>query len=274
MKYHQIMTALMEEPLLLTPAAHASLVRLFDEHRGQSAEEFQSRREGVDLCGEEVELEQMEIIDGIAHIPIGGPIGKGFGKFEKGAGAVDVDDVRSELDQAEQDPLVRAIILDIDSPGGMVKGTPELADRVAACDKPIYTFCAGCMCSAAYWIGSAADMICATKTADIGSIGVYCALVDSSERYKAMGVKVDVIAAGKYKGAGIPGTALSPDHREQLQNWINETAAMFYEHVQAMRPDASLEDMQGQVFKAKSAMARGLIDQVVDGKEDVVALLG
>ena len=87
MKYHQIMTALMEEPLLLTPASHASLVRLFDEHRGLSAEEFQARREGVDLCGEEVELEQMEIIDGIAHIPIGGPIGKDLGKFEKGAGA-------------------------------------------------------------------------------------------------------------------------------------------------------------------------------------------
>jgi hypothetical protein len=158
MKYHQIVAALLEEPLLITAGAHASLARLFEEHRTLDAEEFKARREGVDYCGEEVELEQMEVIDGIAHIPISGPIGKGLGKFEKGAGAVDVDDVMTELDEAEDDPNVRAIILDIDSPGGMVSGTPELADRVAACQKPVYAFTAGQMCSAAYWIACAGGL--------------------------------------------------------------------------------------------------------------------
>lgn len=273
MKYHQIIAVLTEEPLLITPAAHASLLKLFEEHRGLSAEEFRAKREGVDLCGEEVELDQMEIIDGIAHIPIGGPIGRGLGKFEKGAGAVDVEDVMDELDQAEEDPLVYAAILDIDSPGGMVSGTPELADRISAFAKPIYAFSAGLMCSAAYWIACSADAIFATKSADIGSIGVFAPFLDQSERMKMAGLKMEVISSGKYKGAGFPGTSLNKDQRQHMQERINETARMFYDHVQAHCPDAALEDMQGQAFKAQTAADKGLIDQVVENKDEVVDLL-
>lgn len=273
MKYHQIIATLTEEPLLITPAAHASLFKLFEEHRAMDAEEFKAAREGVDMCGEEVELEQMEVIDGIAHIPIGGPIGKGLGKFEKGAGAVDVDDVMDEIQEAEEDPNVRAIILDIDSPGGMVSGTPELADRVAACEKPIYAFTAGMMCSAAYWIACASDMVFATKSADVGSIGVYVPYLDQSKRYENAGLKVDVISSGKYKGAGVPGTSLNKDQREFMQDRVNDIAEMFYSHVEANRPDSSREDMQGQVFKGEMAFAKGLIDQVVGDKEQVIDLL-
>ena len=273
MKYHQIMTALMEEPLLITPAAHASLVKLFEEHRALDPAEFQAKREGTNYCGQEVELAQMEVIDGIAHIPIGGPIGRGLGKFEKGAGAVDVADVTDDLDMAEEDPLVYAAILDIDSPGGMVTGTAELADRILAFEKPVYSFTAGTMASAAYWIGSSADMVFATKSAMVGAIGVYCAFLDSTERMKAAGLKMEVISSGKYKGAGTPGTSLSKDHREDLQKRINEMAQMFYDHVMAMRPDAEIEDMQGQAFLGQIAAAKGLIDEVVASKSDVVDLL-
>ena len=273
MKYHQIIAALTEEPLLITPAAHASLIKLFEEHRQLSAEEFQAKREGTDLCGEAVDVDQMEVRDGIAHIPIGGPMGRGFGSFEKGAGAVDVDDVIDELDQAEEDSKVRAAILIIDSPGGMVSGTPELADRVAAFDKPVYAFTSGMMCSAAYWVGCAADMLFATKSADIGSIGVFTAFLDVSERYKTAGARVELITSGKYKGAGLPGTSLTPDQRENMQARINHLASLFHGHVQGCRPDVRIEDMQGQVFNASLALSKGLIDQIVQGKDDVVDLL-
>src|SRR5208283_793154 len=107
----------------------------------------------IDSCGEAVELDQMEVIDGIAHIPIGGPIGRGLGKFEKGAGAVDVADIGDDIDQAEEDPDVASILLDMDSPGGMFAGTAELGDRILQVEKPIYAYTSGLMCSAAYWIG-------------------------------------------------------------------------------------------------------------------------
>lgn len=274
MKYHQIIAALTEEPLLITPAAHASLLRLFEEHRTLERAEFHAKREGVDYCGNEVDLDQMEVIDGVAHIPIGGPIGFKLGKFEKGAGAVDVQDVMDDLDEAEDDDKVRGILLDIDSPGGMVSGTPELADRILAVDKPIFAFTSGMMASAAYWIGASADRVFATRSADVGSIGVYCPFLDSSERLKQEGLKVEVISSGIYKGIGVPGTALTADHREFLQERVNQIAMMFQQHVSDQRGgNVSVEDMRGQIFMGEDALRRGLIDEIVEDKDQVAGML-
>ena len=289
MKYHQIITTLTAEPLLITPATAISLFRLFERHaEGKdhvlaalpttsevwaAALDPIAQREGTGMCGEKVELAQMEIEDGIAHIPIGGPVGRGLGSMEKGAGAVDVDDVAEELDQAEESDEVRAIILDIDSPGGMVSGTPELADRIAAVQKPIYSFSGGLIASAAYWLASATDAIFATKSADIGSIGVYIPWADFSEAYAKEGVKIELFTSGKYKGMGFPGTSLSAEQRGLLKDRVIDIANMFYAHVQANRPDVQDESMQGQTFKADKARDLGLIDEVVRDKGEVVDLL-
>ena len=274
MKYDRIMALLAEEPLLITPAAHGALARLFAEHRSLSRADFEMKREGTGACGAVVELEQMEIIDGVAHIPIGGPIGRGLGKFEKWAGAVDVEDVIGEIDEAEESAEGGAILLDIDSPGGMYSGTPELGDRILQCQKPIYAFSAGMMCSAAYWAAAATDGIFTTRTATVGSIGVYCAYLDSSAAMEKEGLKVDVFTSGRYKGAGIPGTTLSEDHRKMLQARVEEMAGAFYQHVEASRPDVERTDMQGQVFMGDRAVAAGLVDQVVRDKGEAVELIG
>jgi signal peptide peptidase SppA len=268
MKYHEIISALTEEPLLITPSSHASLFKLFEDHRALSAEAFKASREGVDMCGNATELPQMEVIDGIAHIPIYGPLGFKLGKFEKGAGCCDCCDIMDELDEAEEDSNVRGIILDIDSPGGMVSGTPELAARVMRCDKPVFTFTDGDMCSAVYWVGCSADQVFCTRSANIGSIGVYCPFLDSSERMKAAGLKMEIIASGKYKGMGAPGTSLTQDHRDMMMQRVCEIADMFAAHVLDNRPGCDLEDMQGQTFIGQNAVARGLVDQVVNDKQD------
>lgn len=273
MRLPQILQTLTEEPLLITPSAHASLLKLFEDHRTLSAEQFKAQREGVDICGDAVDVPQMEVINGVAHIPIGGPLGRGLGKFEKGAGAVDYDDLADELDQAQDDDQVQAILFDIDSPGGMFSGLPEFADRVLACDKPLYAFTSGLMCSAAYYVGCACDAVFATKSADIGSIGVYAPFADTSEAWRARGVKVEVFASGRYKGAGVPGTSLSADHRNMLQARVIEMAQMFYAHVLSCRPDVSEDEMQGQAFKAQSAADKGLIDEVVSGKDEVLSFI-
>lgn len=272
MKYHEIISALTEEPLLITPAAHSSLVRLFNEHRSLPKAEFQLKREGVDFCGNEVDLEQMEVINGIAHIPIGGPIGYKLGKFEKGAGAVDSQDIMDELDEAEDDDRVQGILLDIDSPGGMVTGTPECADRILRCNKPVFAFTAGGMCSAAYWLGVSADRVFATRSSTVGCIGVYVPFIDSSKAMEQKGYKADVIASGKYKGLGYPGTSLSQDQRDFMQGRVDEIAAMFYTHIQSCMPDVDISDMQGQFYTGETALGKGMIHELVSCKDDVLAM--
>ncbi|HEV2210847.1 MAG TPA: S49 family peptidase [Verrucomicrobiae bacterium] len=269
MKFPKLLS---EELLLITPPGYARLALNFNQ-AGNLMIVDQAKREAITPYGTELDIGQMEIIDGVAVVPITGLIGKGLDAYDKFWGATDVDDVDDDLDEAEDDDQVRAILLDIDSPGGMVTGTPELADRIQAVNKPIFAFTAGQACSAAYWLAAACDGIFATRSADIGCIGVYSTFLDLSEMAKKLGIKVQVFSSGAYKGMGMPGTSLSSAQQQMIQERIMEIAQMFYDHVQAARPDVIDDDMQGQWFKGAAAAARGLIDQVVSDRDQVLAML-
>lgn len=269
MKLPAILATLTQEPLILTPSTHAALLTTFREHSTRDM----SKREGVDSCGQSVELDQAEMVDGVMHIPVNGPIGRGLGAFEKGAGAIDVGDIWDDVEAADEDPNCRAIILHIDSPGGMYSGTPELADRIMQCTKPTAAFIPGMACSGGYWLASACDMVCATKSADIANIGVYCYLLDESKLYADAGLKPEVISSGEYKGMGAPGIPITETQRKHLQDRVNEMASTFYQHVQSVRPDVKLSDMKGQAFKSPAALGKGFIDMIVPDVDEVVALL-
>lgn len=284
MKLQQLIQTLYYEPALITPAAHASIRQILEDRLGDGragrpdtshltpGAPF-SREPGKDWCGAEVEVDQMEIRDGIAYIPIGGAVGQDLSPFDRGDGAVDVLDVMQELRDAERDPMVRGIILDMDSPGGMIQGTPECADAVAGCQKPIYAFTRGLMASAAYWIASASDGIFTTRSAAVGSIGVYVPVIDVSQMYEQRGVKVELVKAGKYKGDGFPGTKLSKEGRAQLQERVNKIYAVFTAHVREARGDIADETMQGQVFLGEEAFGLGLVDAVVRDVSEVAELI-
>jgi signal peptide peptidase SppA len=156
------------------------------------------------------------------------------------------------------------VLLDIDSPGGSVTGVPELAARIKAVadERPVFAFTDGMMCSAAYWLASQTDAIYATKTADVGSIGVYMAILDEARAYEMAGVKVELFKAGRLKGMGMPGTSLTEEAREHLQSEVDDIYQWFTSDVRSKR-DVSAEVMQGQSFMAEAAARHELIDMVV-----------
>jgi signal peptide peptidase SppA len=266
MRLHWLMHQIYHQPALILPNYHASIRALLEA----VLEEGAHKREGEGECGSKVELPQMTIDGGIATIPVGGAIGTNLSLFEKGTGAVDTGDIAKEIDIAEADKSVHTILFEIDSPGGMVSGTPELSDKIGSIKKDKYAFTNGLMASAAYWIGSATDAIFATRTADIGSIGVYLPVYDQTKAYEKAGIKVELIKAGKLKGIGYPGTSLSEAAKEHLQSRINEIYEMFKSHVRANRGDVADETMQGQTFMAEQAMKRGLIDGIVRDKGELL----
>lgn len=277
MKLQYLIQQAFYEPSLITPDAHASIRQLLESRLGEvlaDGHAFQARAPGQGFCGVEVEVEQMEVIDGVAHIPIGGVVGQKLSPFQRGEGAVDVLDVIDELDLAEADDSVRLALIDMDSPGGMFVGTPELAARVAAFEKPIYCFSRGQIASAGYFIGSSCDGIFTTRSAMIGGIGVVLPVVDASGLFASKGIKIELVKAGKFKGMGFPGTSLNDAQREYLQARVNEMYRMFTEHVRSMRgEDVADETMQGQMFLAAEAFERGLIDGIVKDKWEVLDLV-
>jgi ClpP class serine protease len=110
--------------------------------------------------------------DGVAVILIRGVIVRECSAIEaQWFGLCSSSRISEAIEAAEADPAISGILLDIDSPGGECCGTPECADVVAACRKPVAAWSGGLMASAAYWIGSHSKYVTASRSASVGSIG-------------------------------------------------------------------------------------------------------
>ncbi|PTY03333.1 hypothetical protein DB346_05485 [Verrucomicrobia bacterium LW23] len=212
-----------------------------------------------------------EVVDGVAVFPIMGALARTASWWADAS----MEDIGAAVKEAAGRADVRAILLDIDSPGGTVNGTPELAQIIADAtrQKYVYAFTAGQMCSAAYWLASQCDAIYMTPSARVGSIGVILSVLDWSEMYKSWGIRVEVFAAGKYKSAGAPGTSLTDEQRAHLQGDIDEIAAEFDAAVLARGRQIPAEALEGQTFSGRGAQERNLA-MVVKDRAEVLERLG
>ena len=212
--------------------------------------------------------------DGLAVVRIEGPLVNG-GSWLWFTG---YDDIRGEIEAALADNSVKAILLDIDSPGGSVAGCQELAGFIAdaAKQKPMAAFTNSLMASAAYWLGSATGRVYCTETADVGSIGVIMTLYDHSSMLEQYGVKVNVITSGSFKAAGHPALELSDEHRAYFQSRVSTIHSVFRRSVaEGMGLDMAKAEEWGdaQVFLGEAARNVGLATAVVRGREEAVNML-
>jgi signal peptide peptidase SppA len=216
------------------------------------------------------EQPEMEIVGKTAIIPIKGVIGRGLSDIEKMCNAVDVNDITQNLHDAIHNPQVEKIVFDVDSPGGNTDGLEELAEKIYNCPKFTESFSENGVHSAAYYLASQAKRFSVTKSAEVGSVGVFMAFPDVSEAYAMEGVKMEVIQSGKYKAIGLEGTSLSNEQREYLQNDVDEGHAEFKSAVKRRRTFVKDEDMEGQSFGAKKAAEKGFVTGIVNSIGDVV----
>jgi len=200
---------------------------------------------------------------GIAVIPIMGPLVKGGGK----SGEVDSVAVRRQLQAAVKDPDIGGIMLVIDSPGGTVAGTDELARDVAlaAAVKPVAAHIEDLGASAAYWVASQAGTVTANHTAEVGSIGTMAVVEDSSGAAKAEGIVVHVVSTGAFKGAFVPGSQVTDEHLSYLQEQANSLNSHFMAAVAKGRK-VGMKKVEGwadgRAWIASTALDMGLIDGV------------
>jgi signal peptide peptidase SppA len=201
---------------------------------------------------------------GVAVIDIAGSMMKGESSLGESASTIAV---RRAVRQAAADDECSAILLRIDSPGGTVSGTGDLADDVAAASnkKPVYAYCEDLCCSAAYWVASQCDKVFANATALVGSIGTYGVIEDSSGAAEQQGIKVHVVKAGAFKGAGVEGTAVTDDQLAMIQERIDKTNEHFVRGVAKGRKlslATTRELADGRAHIAADAVKNGLIDGV------------
>lgn len=209
------------------------------------------------------------IKDGAAYIPIYGIISKRMNMINKISvgGGTSVEEIERDFKAALLDDSVKKIILDIDSPGGSTDGIIELSDFIyeSRRKKPIVAYANGQMCSAAYWLGSAAEKICVGRDAFVGSIGVFAMTQDWTVANHMLGIRKEVIQAGKNKAAGHPDKPFTQDDRDVIQKEVNTIYTFFVEAVarnRGMSIEAALKVATGDMFIGEEAVKLGLADKV------------
>jgi len=211
--------------------------------------------------------------DGIAVIRVQGIIGKHLSSMETMCGGYDLDTLAPALAASAADSRVRERVLYIDSPGGTCTGVPEAfaAVRRSAEAKPVFGFTDSQACSAAQWIASACDRFAITTSATVGSIGVYCALVDESAAWAKDGYRLELVKAGTQKAAGIAGAPITADDVAGFQRNVDAIYGMFVADVRTGRGLVDDAALQGQTFMGADAVAANLADDVVTDLSDLLA---
>ena len=196
-----------------------------------------------------------------AIIPIRGVITSGLPSIYRMVGYSDTAQISAWLAAAVADPSVTQILLCIDSPGGMVTGTPELAAEVAAADliKPVYAHTFGMIASAAYWIASQARAIYCTPSSEIGCIGVYQITYDQSKYLEANGIRATMFKSGDLKASGHPDFPLTESQAAFLQSEIDALGDLFRKTVVSKRSTVEPDSMRGQSFLGTQAATLGLV---------------
>lgn len=274
MRYDRLFTKLFCQPLLLEGTYRLGLeMALLSVMEGKTA--------NIDFAARKVDGERsdqradglLEVNRGTAIIHIDGAIDKNLSSWDRLCfNATDLNDVDRALARVAADRTIQNVMFAIDSPGGGVPGVPETAARIAALaeQKNCFAYLAT-GCSAAYWIASQCDQIFASPSSQVGSIGVYLALIDQSRALDARGLKVDALQSGKLKTAGAPWKPLSETERDHLQSRVDQIGTMFRAAVTDKRPQVQPETMEGQSFIGTTALENGLVDCLVGSLEEAIA---
>ena len=210
---------------------------------------------------------------GIATFALNGPLMKGDSKY----GGTSTLRVRRAVRMMLTDSDVKGAMMMVDSPGGHVAGTDELAMDLAAFakQKPLHAHAEGVIASAAYWEAVQAHRLTATRMTDVGSIGVVAVVYDTSEMFAKEGVRSIVISSSDIKGAFADGTEITDEHVAYLQGLIDNNFAIFRDTVRKGRGMTAEQLKQvdnGQVWIAEDARKLGLIDAVATIDDAYMAL--
>lgn len=192
---------------------------------------------------------------------------------------VDSERVVREIDEHVEDPAVRALVVRVQSPGGVVAPTQEIHDailRARARGKPVVASLGSVAASGGYYLAVAADRIVANPGTLTGSIGVIMQLAEIEGLLRKVGVRYEVIKAGRYKDAGTISRPMTAEERAVLQEVLDDMHEQFVSAVALGRKldrAAVLALADGRVYSGRRARELRLVDSL-GGLEDSIRLAG
>ena len=201
----------------------------------------------------------------------------GLGLF--GGATVTPEEIISQLDEAGENPNVKAILFRVNSPGGSAAASQEIYEELKKVEKPVVVSVSEVCASGAYYIASAADRIVANRASSVGSIGVICQIPNYEDLYEKLGIEYTTIKQGKFKDVGSSDRPVTEEEKSLLEAQLKEIYWQFISDVAESRNmDVSdVEDLAtGWVFLGTEALDLGLIDEIGNYKDaiNIAAQLG
>ena len=277
MDYPLIGQRLFNVPLLLRPEKceivaaalldHLGITKL-NRLDGTTMGVIELRQQAMDeMEGPRASRRYYEVIDGVAIIPAQGSLAQRVAGLDPWSGVVGYNQIEAKFDMAMGDDAVRAILFDVDSPGGEVAGCFDLSRKIARLSarnggKPIVGAANEQACSAGYALLSACDEIYMPDSAMVGSIGVWTLLVDMTRNLASEGVEITMIRAGDRKARGAWFEKADKETITKMLAWVENTRQQFAQLVaenRGLSVDSVLEQ-EGDWFYGDEAGERGLID--------------
>jgi len=193
---------------------------------------------------------------------------------------INADAILKEIEDIQKDPKIKGVLLDINSPGGAVPPSIEIAYAIKALreHKPVVAYASGIMASGSYYASIYANKIIANPGSIVGSIGVIMESANIEELMNTVGVKTQIVKQGTYKEAGTPTREWTPEERAELERLTKDTYDLFIQDVATARSldiKHSKNYADAHIFSAKRAKEEGLIDYVgvkSEAKEEVAKL--
>lgn len=198
------------------------------------------------------------VVDGVAIIPVYGPLMRSYSYW-----AWSYEEIARDLRLADASPLVRSIVLDIDSPGGLAAGCGDCAALIRGAQKPVTAFVGGMAASAAYWLASAARDITLGSGAMLGSVGAVIEYIDLEPYFEKMGARMIRVVAEQSPNKRLD--PASPEGQAELQALVDASGAEFVDGVAEGRGITAADVLagfgKGLMFDGAEAIRRGMADR-------------
>ena len=205
----------------------------------------------------------------VAVVEVQGVIGIGADR------GLDTESIVRTLGEYRDDPAVRAVVLRIDSPGGVVAPTQEIftaVRRFREVKKPVVASLGSVAASGGYYVAVSADRIFASPGTLTGSIGVVMQLANVEGLLKKVGVEYVVVKAGAYKDVGNFARAMTPEERRILQSLLDDVYDQFISAVaegRGLEPKAVRAFAEGRIYSGRQAHGLKMVDDL-GGLEDAI----
>lgn len=209
----------------------------------------------------------------VAVIPIEGTISTTAEGFTPGTKSSTIVDF---IEEADKDDAIKAILLEINSPGGTPVATDEIASAIKRANKTTIAVIRETGASGAFWISTAADRIFANRMSVTGSIGVQASRLEFAGLITDYNVTYRRLIAGKLKDAGSRFKEMTPEEQELFQNMLDKLHTEFITAVAQNRnlPEETVRNLAtGFVYLGSEAKELGLIDEL-GGKKEALEYIG